>query len=78
MNPIAERFVGSLRREALDHVLLVGDDHLGRVGREYVRTFNEARPHQGIGQRIPAGPAAEFSTHRSSELVRANLAATMP
>jgi putative transposase len=53
MNPVGERFVGSLRREALDHVLLLGDQKLEDVGRQYVSYFNRARPHQGIGQRIP-------------------------
>jgi putative transposase len=57
MNSVGERFVGSLRREALDHVLLLSGDHLGEVASQYVRYFNHARPHQGIGQRIPEGPA---------------------
>jgi putative transposase len=56
MNPVGERFVGSLRREALDHVLLVDDRHLENVARQYVRYFNRARPQQGLGQRIPDGP----------------------
>ena len=56
MNPVGERFVGSLRREALNHVLLLDDQHLENVARQYVRYFNIARPHQGIGQRIPDGP----------------------
>jgi putative transposase len=56
MNPVGERFVGSLRREALDHVFLVDDRHLENVARQYVRYFNRARPHQGLGQRIPDGP----------------------
>jgi transposase InsO family protein len=57
MNPIGERFVGSLRREGLDHVLLLGEEHLGKVAGQYAVYFNKARPHQGIGQRIPDGPA---------------------
>jgi transposase InsO family protein len=56
MNPVGERFVGSLRREALDHVILLDDQHLETVARQFVRYFNTARPHQGIGQRIPDGP----------------------
>jgi transposase InsO family protein len=56
MNPVGERFVGSLRREALDHVLPLDDQHLENVARQYARYFNKARPHQGIGQRIPDGP----------------------
>ena|SRR6185503_20296861 len=53
MNSVAERFVSSARRELLDHVLLADDVHLASVLRQY---FNESRPHQGLGQRIPAGP----------------------
>jgi len=33
---------------------VVDEDHLGRLVREYRQYFNEARPHQGIGQRVPA------------------------
>ena len=62
MNPVGERFVGSLRREALDHVFLLGADHLARVGRQFADYFNRARPHQGIGQRIPDAPANDNRT----------------
>jgi putative transposase len=55
-NAICERFLGSVRRECLDHVLLLDDKHLRRVLVEYVRYFNHARPHQGLGQRVPAPP----------------------
>ena len=55
MNAIAERFVGSARREMLDHVMLLGDEQLGLLLLEYRDYFNESRPHQGLGQRRPAG-----------------------
>jgi len=45
-----------VRRECLDHVLVLGEGHLRRVLREYVAYFNAARPHQGIGQTIPDAP----------------------
>jgi transposase InsO family protein len=54
MNAVAERFVGSARREMLDHVLLLDDRHLESLLRQYKLYFNESRPHQGIGQRVPA------------------------
>lgn len=53
-NSICERLLVSLRRECLDHVLILGEEHLNRLVREYATDyFNSARPHQGIGQRIP-------------------------
>jgi putative transposase len=52
-NGICERLIGSLRRECLDHILVHDDKHLQRVVTEYTTYFNEDRPHQGIGQRIP-------------------------
>jgi putative transposase len=52
-NASCERFVGSVRRECLDHVLIIGEKHLHRVVKEYVEFYNSARPHQGIGQTIP-------------------------
>ncbi len=45
--------MGSLRRECLDHILIHDDKHLQRVVTEYTAYFNQERPHQGIGQRIP-------------------------
>ncbi len=56
-NAACERFLGSVRRECLDHVLVLGEAHLRRVLREYVAFFNGERPHQGVHQRIPDGPA---------------------
>jgi putative transposase len=53
-NAICERFVGSLRRECLDHILVLGVLQLVRILKDYIRYFNEPRPHQGIAQRTPA------------------------
>ena len=48
-NAHVERMIGSLRRECLDHVLVHNEFHLQQVLNEYRRYFNEARPHQGLG-----------------------------
>ena len=53
-NAICERIVGSWRWECLDHVLVIGVLRLIRTQKECVSYFNQARPHQGIAQRIPA------------------------
>ena len=53
-NGVCERFMGSLRRECLDNILIHDDRHLERVTKEYTLLyFNQERPHQGIEQRIP-------------------------
>jgi hypothetical protein len=58
MNSVCERFVGSVRRECLDHVLVLSTQHLQSVLDEYCfHYFNRSRAHQGPGQRIPVpGP----------------------
>jgi len=60
-NATCERFLGSVRRECPDHVLVLGEGQLRRVLREYARFFNGDRPHQGLAQRVPDVPGAVIS-----------------
>ena len=55
MNTTCERLVGTLRREILDRMLILGGRHLRAVLTEYQAHYNTARPHQGIAQRAPDG-----------------------
>ena len=52
-NSFAERYVGTLRRECLDHLLIYGEQHLRQVLSAYARHYNEHRPHQSREQRPP-------------------------
>lgn len=68
MNAVAERFIGSVRRELLDHVLMLNEVHLGSLLHQYQRYFNESRPHQGIGQRVPMKPAQDIDSSKPIEV----------
>jgi putative transposase len=53
MNAVCERSLGSLRRECLDHIIMLDNRHFERVVAKYVFYHNGARPHQGLRQRTP-------------------------
>jgi putative transposase len=52
-NAYAERWVGTVRRECLDRILILGSGHLKRVLRDYVDHYNKHRPHRSLHQRPP-------------------------
>jgi putative transposase len=69
-NAICERLVGSVRRECLDHIVIISEAHLRRVLSEYVRYFNRSRPHQGINQRVPDRESSpDISASTTEEIV---------
>jgi putative transposase len=55
-NAIAERFVGAIRRELLDRLLIINRRHATAVLREFERHYNHHRPHRRLGQAAPARP----------------------
>ena len=55
-NAIAERWVGTTRRELLDRMLIVNRRHLEQVLSEYLVHFNHHRPHRALGQAAPLRP----------------------
>ena len=52
-NAICERFIGSVRRECLDLLVIWGEGHLRQKLQQYVEYFNTLRPHQGLNQHVP-------------------------
>ena len=66
-NGIAERWVGSCRRDLLDHVIVLNERHLKRLLAEYVRYYHEDRTHLGLAKDTPARrPTALRSTAGSN------------
>ena len=52
-NPFAERVIGSIRRECLDHVIVINERHLRRLLRSYLAYYNATRPHQSLDNDSP-------------------------
>jgi len=55
MNALAERFIGSVRQEAMDYYLLISEKQIIKILQEYIDYYNSKRPHQGIDQQVPNG-----------------------
>ncbi|MCJ7524114.1 MAG: integrase core domain-containing protein, partial [Candidatus Aminicenantes bacterium] len=53
-NGIAERFVGNVRREMLDHVIIINCRHLYRLMQEYVDYYHNDRTHYALAKETPA------------------------
>ena len=63
-NAIAERFVGTVRRELLDRILIINRWHAATVLRQYEHHFNNHRPHRTLDQAAPLQPLP----HRTTEI----------
>jgi putative transposase len=65
----AERWVGTVRRECLDRLLIVGRRHLERVLSVYTLHYNEHRPHRSLAQRPPLAPMAAHGQQAAGEVL---------
>ena len=54
-NGVAERFVGTCRRDLLDHVIVLNERHLKRLMGDYIRYYHDDRTHLGLEKQTPAG-----------------------
>ena len=69
-NAIAERFVGSIRRELLDRILIISQRHATRVLHEYERHYNAHRPHRALRQAAPLRPLSHRATTEIHDVQR--------
>jgi transposase InsO family protein len=68
-NGIAERWVGSARREMLDHVIPLNEQHLRRLGRAYLAYYHDDRTHIGLEKATPAGRPTEARPTGTGEIL---------
>ena len=69
-NAIAERFVGTIRRELLDRILIVNQRHAALVLREYELHYNDHRPHRSLGQAAPLRPLPDHARTGINDVCR--------
>ena len=58
-NGIAERLIGSIRRECVDHFIVLGEAHLRRILRAYAHYYNEIRTHRSLDKDLPASRSVQ-------------------
>ena len=52
-NGVVERLIGSIRRECVDHIIVLGEAHLRRILKSYARYYNETRTHLTLDKDAP-------------------------
>src|SRR6266702_3990371 len=67
-NGVAERWIGSCRRDLLDHVIILNERHLKRLMSEYVHYYHEDRTHLGLAKDTPAGRSVAIPSAHGSKI----------
>ncbi len=62
-NPYVERLIGSMRRECLNHVIVVNETHLRRILRAYLAYYHRSRTHLALAKDAPDGRACSLAGH---------------
>jgi transposase InsO family protein len=58
-NAFVERLIGSIRRECLDHIVVLGEAHLRRILRSYARYYNDIRTHRSLEKDAPVSRSVQ-------------------
>jgi transposase InsO family protein len=67
-NGVAERWVGSCRRDLLDHVIILNERHLKRLMSGYLHYYHEDRTHLGLAKDTPSGRPTEIRGAREGQI----------
>ena len=72
-NGFAERLIGSIRRECVDHFVVLGEAHLRRILQTYARYYNNIRTHRSLDKDAPVSRPVQRTGRISSRLVLGGL-----
>jgi transposase InsO family protein len=72
-NGFAERLIGSIRRECLDHIIVLGEEHLRRILKNYAAYYNGVRTHRSLNKDAPISRPVQRSGVISSHAVLGGL-----
>jgi hypothetical protein len=61
-NGFAERLIGSIRRECLDHIIVLGEEHLRRILKNYAAYYNGVRTHRSLNKDAPVSRPVRVPT----------------
>src|SRR3982074_2374575 len=69
-NGFAERLIESLRRECLDHIIVLGEEHLRRILKNYAAFYNGVRTHRSLQKDAPVSrPVQRFGAKNSHAIL---------
>jgi hypothetical protein len=77
-NGFAERLIGSIRRECVDHFIVLGETHLRRILRSYARYYNEIRTHRSLDKDAPVSRPVQRTGVITSNPILGGLIALRP
>jgi transposase InsO family protein len=72
-NGFAERLIGSIRRECLDHIIVLGEEHLRRILKNYAAYYNGVRTHRSLNKDAPISRPVQRSGIMSSHAILGGL-----
>ncbi len=69
-NPYAERLIGSIRSDCLDHVIVLNEMHLQKTLSSYFEYYNQDRTHYGLDKDVPEERPIQTKPSNDSKIIR--------
>ena len=72
-NGVVERLIGSIRRECVDHIIVLGEVHLRQILQSYARYYNDIRTHRSLDKDAPVSRTVQSTGSIKSHLILGGL-----